>query len=60
MPRVIIDGDRVRITGVRNFEYSGKDDFKGDTNSAKYHSRISPRQIFSYPTSWFDRWLIHF
>ena len=28
MPRAIIDGDRVRITGVRNFEYSGRNDFK--------------------------------
>jgi Domain of unknown function (DUF4105) len=27
MPRAIIDGDRVRITGVRNFEYRGRDDF---------------------------------
>ena len=27
MPRVSIDGDRVHITGVRNFEYRTKDDF---------------------------------
>ena len=27
MPRAIIDGDRVRITGVRNFDYRSKDDF---------------------------------
>jgi membrane-bound metal-dependent hydrolase YbcI (DUF457 family) len=27
MPRAIIDGDRVRITGVRNFDYRDKDDF---------------------------------
>ena len=27
MPRVSIDGDRVRITGVRDFEYRTKDDF---------------------------------
>jgi len=27
MPRAIIDGDRVRITDVRNFEYRSKDDF---------------------------------
>lgn len=27
MPRAIIDGDRVRITGFRNFEYRSKDDF---------------------------------
>jgi hypothetical protein len=27
MPRAIIDGDRVRISGVRNFEYRSRDDF---------------------------------
>ncbi len=27
MPRAIIDGDRVRLTGVRNFDYRSRDDF---------------------------------
>jgi hypothetical protein len=27
MPRAVIDGDRVRITGVRNFDYRTRDDF---------------------------------
>src|SRR5262249_46661958 len=27
MPRAIIDGDRVRLTGVRNFEYRTRNDF---------------------------------
>jgi hypothetical protein len=27
MPRVFIDGDRVRLTGVRNFDYRSQDDF---------------------------------
>jgi hypothetical protein len=27
MPRATIDGDRVHITGVRNFEYRGRNDF---------------------------------
>jgi hypothetical protein len=27
MPRAFIDGDKVRITGVRNFEYRSRDDF---------------------------------
>ncbi len=27
MPRVFIDGDRVRITGFRNFDYRSRDDF---------------------------------
>lgn len=28
MPRAFIDGDRVRITGVRNFDYVSRNDFK--------------------------------
>ena len=27
MPRAVIDGDRVHIAGVRNFDYRGRDDF---------------------------------
>ena len=27
MPRAVIDGDRVRLTGVRNFEYRTRNDF---------------------------------
>jgi hypothetical protein len=27
MPRAVIDGDHVRITGVRNFDYRSRDDF---------------------------------
>ena len=27
MPRAIIDGDRVRLTGFRNFDYRSSDDF---------------------------------
>ena len=27
MPRAVVDGDRVRITGVRNFDYRGRNDF---------------------------------
>jgi hypothetical protein len=27
MPRVVIDGDRVKITGVRNFDYRSRNDF---------------------------------
>src|SRR5215475_12306523 len=34
MPRAIIDGDRVRITGVRNFDYRSLDDF-----TARYADR---------------------
>jgi hypothetical protein len=34
MPRAIIDGDRVHITGVRNFEYRSRNDF-----TARYEER---------------------
>ncbi len=34
MPRAFIDGDRVRLTGVRNFEYRTRDDF-----TARYEER---------------------
>jgi hypothetical protein len=34
MPRAIIDGDRVRITGVRDFDYRTRDDF-----TARYQER---------------------
>jgi hypothetical protein len=34
MPRAFIDGDQVRITGVRNFEYRSRDDF-----TARYEDR---------------------
>ena len=27
MPRAFIDGDRVRLTGVRNFDYRSRSDF---------------------------------
>ena len=27
MPRAIVDGDRVRFTGVRNFDYRSRNDF---------------------------------
>jgi hypothetical protein len=35
MPRAFIDGDRVRITGVRNFEYRSRDDF-----TVRYEERV--------------------
>jgi hypothetical protein len=34
MPRAVIDGDRVRITGVRNFDYRSRNDF-----TARYEER---------------------
>jgi hypothetical protein len=35
MPRAFIDGDRIRITGVRNFEYRSRDDF-----DVRYEERV--------------------
>jgi hypothetical protein len=34
MPRALIDGDRVRLTGVRNFDYRSRNDF-----AARYEER---------------------
>jgi hypothetical protein len=34
MPRDVIDGDRVRLTGVRNFDYRSRNDF-----TARYEER---------------------
>ena len=35
MPQAFIDGDRVRLTGVRNFEYRARDDF-----TVRYEERV--------------------
>jgi hypothetical protein len=40
MPRAFIEGDLVRLTGVRNFDYRGREDFTCVTRSARYGSRI--------------------
>ena len=40
MPRAFIDGDRVRITGVRNFEYRSRDDFTVRYEEREVSSRI--------------------
>src|SRR4029453_15415478 len=51
MPRAFIDGDRVRITGVRNFEYRSRDDF-----TVRYEEReVSVSHLTSldsYLSSW--------
>jgi hypothetical protein len=38
MPRAIVDGDRVRIMGCRNFEYRSRDDF-----TVRYDERVLTR-----------------
>jgi Domain of unknown function (DUF4105) len=35
MPRAVVDGDRVRFTGVRNFDYRSRDDF-----TARHEERV--------------------
>jgi len=41
MPRAIIDGDKVRITGVRNFDYRSRNDF-----TVRYEEReINPSHL---------------
>jgi hypothetical protein len=48
MPRAFIDGDRVRITGVRNFEYRSRDDFT---------VRYEEREVFLSHLNWLDFYL---
>ena len=36
MPRAIIEGDRVRLTGVRNFEYRSRTTSRRATRSARF------------------------
>ena len=36
MPRVVIDGDRVRISGVRNFDYRSRNDFTARWEEREY------------------------
>ena len=51
MPRAFIDGDHVRLTGVRNFEYRSRNDF-----TVRYEERevllvaSDRRSISSCPT----------
>jgi hypothetical protein len=58
MPRAIIDGDRVRITGVRNFEYRSRHDF-----TEKYEDReIQLSHLTAldfYVSYWREGWVGH-
>jgi hypothetical protein len=47
MPRAIIDGDRVRITDVRNFQYRSRDDFTVRYEPREFYlSRVSSLDLF--------------
>jgi len=47
MPRAFIDGDRVRITGVRNFEYRSETDFTPHWETRTFDlSKITGADIF--------------
>jgi hypothetical protein len=53
MPRAFIDGDRIRITGVRNFEYRSRDDF-----TVRYEERevsLSHLNSLAFYVSYFGR-----
>jgi hypothetical protein len=50
MPRVQIDGDRVRITGYRNFTYRGTDDF--DVRYEEREVRLSDLQSLDFFVSY--------
>src|SRR5262245_27901911 len=48
MPRAFIDGDRIRITGVRNFDYRSRDDFT---------VRYEDREVSVSRLTWLDFYL---
>ncbi|ADJ22176.1 conserved hypothetical protein [Hyphomicrobium denitrificans ATCC 51888] len=58
MPRATIDGDRVRITGVRNFDYRSRDDF-----TVRYEERevllSHLTGIDFYVSYWAEGWVGH-
>jgi hypothetical protein len=51
MPRAFIDGDRVRITGVRNFEYRSREDFT---------VRYEEREVSVSHLNWLDFYVSYF
>lgn len=58
MPRALIDGERVRITGVRNFDYRSADDF-----TIRYEDReIELSHLIGldfYVSYWMEGWVGH-
>src|SRR6202043_3423100 len=51
MPRAVVDGDRVRLTGVRNFDYRSRNDF-----TVRYEERevqLSPLTALDFYVSYF-------
>ncbi len=47
MPRAIIDGDRVRITGVRNFDFRSRNDFTVRYEEREFYlSRVTSLDLF--------------
>jgi len=58
MPRATIDGDRVRITGVRNFDYRSRDDF-----TVRYEERevllSHLTGVDFYVSYWAEGWVGH-
>src|SRR5688500_11326946 len=58
MPRAIIDGDRVRLTGARNFDLRSRDDF-----AVRYEERLVPLSHLTgldfYVSYWREGWVAH-
>ncbi len=56
MPRAIIDGDRVRLTGVRNFNYRSRNDF--DVRYEEREIRLSHLKGIDFYVSYWSEGLV--
>lgn len=58
MPRAVIDGDRVRISGVRNFDFRSKQDFSV-SHEEREVSLSHLRAIDFFVSYWVEGWVAH-
>jgi hypothetical protein len=49
MPRAVIDGDRVHLTGVRNFDYRTRNDFTVRYEERELQLSHLPLSISTFP-----------
>ena len=58
MPRAIVEGDRVRLTGVRNFDYRSRDDFTVHYEEREVQLSHLTALDF-YVAYWMEGWVGH-